>query len=109
MNSKSDFSKLTNSDLLNPPAKPNKIIALSLMDCKDLFIRLLFIKTNTQAKKLKSHLESNNIYTIIYEFPRKIFWLRLCIQLFIDISDILHLSYILKEYKNNLNIIHLNI
>ena len=72
-------------------------------------IRLLFIKTNTQAKKLKSHLESNNIYTIIYEFPPKIFWLRLCIQLFIDISDILHLSYILKEYKNNLNIIHLSI
>jgi len=69
-------------------------------------IRLPFIKTNTDAKKLKSYLEDKNVYTILYEFPPKIFWLRLCIQLFIDIADIVHLGHLLKDYKNNLNIIH---
>lgn len=69
-------------------------------------VRLPFINSNEDAKRLKSCLEEKKTYTIIYEFPKGNFWLRLCIQLFIDTADILHLSHYIKEYKNNLNIIH---
>lgn len=61
--------------------------------------KLPFIRSTDDAKALMRYLEDNGLYCVIYEFPSDAFWLRLCIQLFVDVADVELLLRELVAYK----------
>lgn len=69
-----------------------------ILTCSMCNIHLPFIDSQESSTKLMKHLMSKNIYVVICEYPKKMFWLRVCIQLFIDESSIEYLTESLIYY-----------
>lgn len=61
-------------------------------------IYLPFINSKEESEKLTIFLQKQNIFVVICEYNNK-YWLRLCIQLFIDVTNIVKLKNALFEYK----------
>ena len=62
-------------------------------------VLLPFVRTQADSRKLMAHLMENNTYVVICEHPAGCFWLRLCIQLFVDESMIRSITDKLLEYQ----------
>lgn len=60
-------------------------------------IHLPFVKNETDATRLVMHLENRKIYTVVFRYRRS-FWMRLCVQLFINVVHVVRLKETLVEY-----------
>lgn len=84
------------------------------LTCSMCNIHLPFIESPNSAEKLMKYLTSKNIFVVICEYPKKTFWLRLCIQLFIDKSLLEYLTeiviyYVSIHHKSYMKIIQFSI
>lgn len=60
---------------------------------------LPFVKTTQDAEDLMTFLESRGIYTVVYEYQQR-FWIRLCIQWFVDKEQIANVTSELINFFN---------
>jgi selenocysteine lyase/cysteine desulfurase len=68
-------------------------------------IRVPFITNQEESKKFMEFLMEKGTYVVVGEYPAGCFWLRLCIQLFIDEANIEKLINSIEMYKRKLNLI----
>ena len=65
-------------------------------------IRIPFITNQEESKRFMEYLMENKTYVVVGEYPTGCFWLRLCIQLFIDETNIEKLINSIEMYKRKL-------
>jgi len=61
-------------------------------------IRIPFITTQEESRKFVEYLTEKDTYVVVGEYPSGCFWLRLCIQLFIDEKNVDRLIETITEY-----------
>lgn len=66
-------------------------------------IPLAFVKNETDAIRFVNHLESRQIYTVVFRY-RNTFWMRLCVQLFIDVLHVVRLRQAITEYIQKITV-----
>ena len=62
-------------------------------------IYIPFVKSKYDSENLIQFLMNKNVFGVVCEYPTKQYWLRLCIQVFIDKCNIERLLSVLQEYK----------
>jgi selenocysteine lyase/cysteine desulfurase len=65
-------------------------------------IRLPFVTNQEESREFMEFLMENKTYVVVGEYPTGCFWLRLCIQLFIEETNIEKLINTIEMYKRNL-------
>ena len=62
-------------------------------------VKLPFIKSKQESEDLVNYLEKRNVFAVVFEYQNE-YWIRLCIQVFVSVTDVVKLTKMLMEYRS---------
>lgn len=62
-------------------------------------VKLPFIKSKQESEDLVNYLEKRNVFAVVFEYQNE-YWIRLCIQVFVSVTNVVKLTKMLMEYRS---------